>query len=104
MAQIAMRAGIRGTCGATVEGIRYDVNAEGLTVPPVHDVHVKAMRSLGFKPCSEENPKAPEITSLSEDDWALLQRIKNQQFADASKSAAEERATDLAKTPAKSSK
>lgn len=82
--QVAMRAPGRGfkneiSVGTPEggEGFKIPINAEGVAL--VHSAHVAAVKALGFRPCSEENPNVPAIASLSEDDWAAVQEFKRLQ-------------------------
>lgn len=78
--QVAMRAPKRDTHSVVLEGFSYPVNENGVAI--VHTNHVPAAKSLGFKPCSEESPDAPAVSSLSEKDWAAFQAFKASQPAE----------------------
>jgi hypothetical protein len=82
--QVAMRAPGRGHNSVTIgtpeggPGIVYPVSETG--VATVHVSHQAALRSLGFRPCSEETPDVPAIAALSAEDWRAVQEFKKLQL------------------------
>ena len=100
MAQVAMRAGQRNTGNVTIGSpdgahIQYKCNDQGVVL--VHEAHVKALKSLGFHKCSDENPAVPAIASLSEEDWAGFNAFRLEQ----AKQKAAEAGADTAKASAR---
>jgi hypothetical protein len=97
--QVDMRAPGRGHKNITIgtpdggQGLVYHVSDTGIA--SVHSSHVAAVKALGFTLCADENPEAPPIASLSEEDWAAVREFKKLQAKAAIEAKAKEEAEAL---------